>query len=71
MLALRLTEGLTDEGCRARFGTGLPARMLKAAKLYEKGGLTVCTDSGFRFTPRGFLVSNMLTAEILYSAENG
>jgi putative oxygen-independent coproporphyrinogen III oxidase len=71
MLALRLTEGLTDEGCRERFGTGLPARMLKAAKLYEKGGLTVCTDSGFRFTPRGFLVSNMLTAEILYSAENG
>ena len=71
MLALRLTEGLTDEGCRARFGTGLPPRMLKAAKLYEKGGLTVCTDSGFRFTPRGFLVSNMLTAEILYSAENG
>lgn len=67
MLALRLTEGLTDEGCRARFGTGLPARMLKAAKLYEKGGLTVCKDGGFRFTPRGFLVSNLLTAEILYS----
>ncbi len=71
MLALRLTEGLTDEGCRERFGTGIPARMLKAAKLYEKGGLTVCTDGGFRFTPRGFLVSNLLTAEILYSAENG
>ncbi|MBW7572770.1 radical SAM family heme chaperone HemW [Caproiciproducens faecalis] len=67
MLALRLAEGLTDEGCRARFGFGIPARMKQAAKLYEKGGLSVCTDSGFHFTPKGFLVSNTLTAEILYS----
>lgn len=69
MLALRLTEGLTDKGCRARFGGKLPERLLRAARLYEKGGLTVCGDGGFHFTPKGFLVSNMLTAEILYSGE--
>ncbi len=69
MLALRLTEGLTDKGCRARFGTKLPERLLHSARLYEKGGLTVCGDGGFHFTPKGFLVSNMLTAEILYSGE--
>lgn len=67
MLALRLTEGLTDESCRARFGFGIPERILRAAKLYEKGGLTVCGEKGFHFTPKGFLVSNLLTSEILFA----
>ncbi len=67
MLAMRLTEGLTNEGYRARFGIDLPKRMMRAAKLYEKGGLTVCNEHGFHFTPKGFLLSNTLTAEILYS----
>lgn len=67
MLALRLTEGLTEKGCRARFGYGIPERILHAAKLYEKGGLTVCEKNGFHFTPKGFLVSNLLTSEILFA----
>lgn len=67
LLALRLTEGLTHEGCRARFGFGIPERIVRAAKLYEKGGLTVCNENGFHFTPKGFLVSNMLTSEILFA----
>ena len=67
MLHLRLTEGLTDKACLARYGTPVPERIKKAARLYEAGGLTVCGEDGFHFTPNGFLVSDMLTAEILYA----
>lgn len=67
MLALRLTEGLTDENCLARFGYNIPNRILDAAKLYEKGGLTVCRNGGIYFTQKGFLISNTLIAEILYA----
>lgn len=66
MLAMRLAEGLTEQGCRERFGHGIPPRMMQEAGRYEKGGLTVLTGDGFRFTPKGFLVSNTLIAELLY-----
>lgn len=66
MLALRLTEGLTDARCRERFGFPVPERLKAAAQRYESAGLTICGADGFRFTPRGFLVSNALTAEILF-----
>ncbi|WP_411675746.1 radical SAM family heme chaperone HemW [Caproicibacter sp.] len=65
MLALRLAEGLTDERCRERFGFSVPHRMKDAARRFQPGGLTVCGESGFHFTPRGFLLSNPLTVEIL------
>jgi len=67
MLALRLSDGLTDQDCRERFGYDLPQRIKNAAKLYEKAELTVCGDDGFHFTRKGFLVSNTLIAEILYA----
>lgn len=66
MLALRLTEGLTDTRCEERFGHPVPRWIKAAAQRYQSAGLTACTENGFRFTPRGFLVSNALTAEILY-----
>ena len=66
MLALRLTEGLGDARCRSRFGFPVPERMKAAAKRCEPAGLTACGPDGFRFTPRGFLVSDALTAEILF-----
>jgi oxygen-independent coproporphyrinogen-3 oxidase len=67
MLALRLREGLTDARCREKFGRPVPQRLKTAAKRYESAGLTVCGEDGFHFTPRGFLVSNALTAEILFT----
>lgn len=66
MLALRLTEGITERGCRARFGTGIPISVRKAAEKYEKAGLTARTPDGFRLTEKGFLVSNKLIAALLY-----
>jgi oxygen-independent coproporphyrinogen III oxidase len=68
MLALRLTEGLTDVRCEERFGYPVPQRIKSAAQRYQSAGLTECTADGFHFTPRGFLVSNALTAEIIYSS---
>lgn len=67
MLRLRLAEGLTDKACRERFGFPIPGRIKKAARLYEPGGLTVCAEDGFHFTPNGFLLSDMLTGEILFA----
>lgn len=67
MLALRLTEGLTDARCGEWFGHPVPERMKAAARRYESAGLTVCGEDGFHFTPKGFLVSNALTAQILFA----
>jgi oxygen-independent coproporphyrinogen III oxidase len=67
MLKMRLTEGLTDEACLARFGQPVPERMKRAARRYEAPGLTVCTPEGFHCTSKGFLVSDALTAEILFA----
>lgn len=67
MLKMRLTEGLTDEACLKRFGQPVPERIKRAAGGYESAGLTVCTPEGFYFTPKGFLVSDALTAEILFA----
>lgn len=66
MLALRLSEGLTDGNCSARFGSKIPCSIKRSAKMYESSGFTACSPDGFRFTPRGFLVSNILTPEILF-----
>jgi coproporphyrinogen III oxidase-like Fe-S oxidoreductase len=41
--------------------------MEKAAKRFEKAGLTVCGEDAVRLTRKGFLVSNTLIAELLYS----
>ena len=68
MLALRLTEGLQDGDYTARFGTPVPDGWKRAAKRYEQAGLTECKADGFRFTRRGFLVSNALLSEILYNS---
>ncbi len=69
MLRLRLAAGLRDADFLARFGHRIPERMKEAARRYEPRGLTVCGEGGFHFTPEGFLVSDALTAEILFAAD--
>lgn len=66
MLRLRLASGLIEEEYRRRFGTPIPEKWQKAARRYEPHGLTRCSQQGFCFTKEGFLVSNRLTAEILF-----
>ena len=65
MLALRLCTGLTQTLWQERFGEPLPAVYLQRAKKFAASGLVRWSPEGFSFTPKGFLVSNALLAEIL------
>ncbi len=65
MLKLRLAEGLSDAGCRARFGHPIPEPMKRAARRYGPNGWVAPTADGFRLTPAGFLLSDALTVELL------
>ena len=64
MLRLRLTEGLTQQGTRARFGFGIPAAVMDRANQLPRTLVQTDTD-GIRLTPDGFLVSNAVLADIL------
>ena len=64
MLRLRLTEGLTEAGCRTRFGVGIPDEWRRrAARLPRE--VIECDETGIRLTRQGFLLSNTLLAAIL------
>lgn len=64
MLRLRLTEGLREEGYRARFGASLPAEWRRRAAALPSS-LIVCDEDGIRLTRDGFLVSNAILAHLL------
>ncbi|MBR3289165.1 MAG: coproporphyrinogen III oxidase, partial [Clostridia bacterium] len=64
MLRLRLTEGLTEAGCRAKFGVGIPAEWRRRAERLSAAGV-VCDETGIRLTRQGFLLSNAILAAIL------
>ncbi len=66
MLRLRLTEGL-DTGELAEIFPEAPAEeIIERAELYQKSGLTKIKGNTVSFTPEGFLLSNALTAKLLY-----
>lgn len=64
MLRLRLTEGLTEQGFAARYGTPIPARWRQKAEALPSS-LVVTDTAGIRLTRDGFLVSDAVIAEIL------
>ena len=66
MMHLRLREGLTEAGCTARFGVGIPQEYRARAAAFEKTGLLSCGREGISLTRNGFLVSNALIAKILF-----
>ncbi len=65
-LALRLGEGLVFEKYEARFNDAVPAEYIENAVKLKKTGLVDVNDKGITITPKGFLVSNTLIADILY-----
>ena len=65
MLALRLTEGLTEERFHARFGKGIPDIYRKNAEKFVGYGFLEIDEKGIRLTPKGFLISNYIISEIL------
>ena len=66
MLRLRLSEGLDVSELERRFPEISAGEILEKARPFEKPGLLKISGSRISFTPKGFLLSNALTAEILY-----
>lgn len=68
MLALRLKRGLSQSVWQAQFGEPLPSAYLRRAKKFVPPGLIRWTEGepGFSLTPKGFLVSNALIADLLF-----
>ena len=66
MLRLRLTDGLDLEELAEKFPEAPAEEILENAKPFEKPGLLRIKGKNIAFTPKGFLLSNSLTAEILY-----
>ncbi len=64
MLRLRLTEGLTNEGYRKRFGHPIPTAVYERAAGLPNQLLTADTD-GIRFNKFGFLLSNTIIARLI------
>lgn len=65
MLALRLTEGLSDDKVRERFGHPIPSQLKKKSQIFIKNGLMEQAGDSLHLTRQGFLLSNSILAEIL------
>ena len=66
MLRLRLTDGLDVSELTEKFPEVDANEILEKARPFETPGLLKISGSRISFTPKGFLLSNALTAEILY-----
>ncbi len=66
MLRLRLSDGLDVFELAEKFPEAPAKEILENAKPFEAPGLLKISGSKISFTPKGFLLSNALTAEILY-----
>ena len=67
MLALRLSEGLSDERFFRRFSSHLPEKLFEIADELEKLDLLTVRGKTISLTPNGFLLSNPVIAELLNS----
>lgn len=67
MLRLRLSDGLDTAELQAKFPEVNGNGIIENAKPFEKPGLLKINGSKISFTPKGFLLSNALTAEILFN----
>ena len=65
MLALRLSEGLSKERFKERFGRYPDNIIFERAKELEKHGLVEVTEETVSLTPEGFLLSNTIIGKLL------
>lgn len=65
MLSLRLKKGLDTEEYAKKYGTPLPQSFFKKTDLYVKNGFMEQNGTSFSFTPKGFLVSNTILADLI------
>lgn len=67
MLRLRLCEGLSDDVLKEQFGKDLSAFSPRVVARLRAAGLVETPPGTLRLTRRGFLVSNAVIAELLFS----
>ncbi len=65
MLRLRLSDGICFREYQNLFGKKFPERYLKTAQKYSKYGLVNLQTDRINLTPKGFLLSNTIIAEML------
>lgn len=65
MLSLRLKSGLNFDEFKDRFQKEVSPYILKKAEKYIKLGFMSKTQDSLAFTPKGYLVSNFIIAELL------
>ena len=65
MLRLRLARGLNFAEYREKFGVPINVDKIQSMSKYVKAGLMEIDDVGMRLTPKGYLLSNTIIAEML------
>lgn len=65
MLSLRLSEGLSKEKYKERFGKYPDESIFRKAELFRKQGLLQITDDKISLTAEGFLLSNTIIGKLL------
>ena len=65
MLSLRLSEGLSKEKFKERFGKYPDESIFRKAELFKNQGLTEVTDDKISLTAEGFLLSNTIIGKLL------
>ena len=65
MLSLRLSEGLSKEKYKERFGKYPDKSIFRKAEAFEKQGLVNLTEDSISLTADGFLLSNIIIGKLL------
>lgn len=65
MLNLRLTKGINFADFKKRFSKNISRSIINKAKFYERSGFINFSEEGFNLTPKGFLVSNYIIADLI------
>lgn len=65
MLSLRLKKGLNSDTFYKKYGFPLPDSFKNKARLYIDNGFMEKNGKSYSFTPKGFLVSNAILADLI------
>ena len=69
MLKMRLCEGVSLGEFEKKFGPKLPEKFYLKLSSFEKAGLLKGRGDTISFTPKGFLVSNSVISDLLFTLE--
>ena len=65
IMQLRLNSGLKQKDYKEKFNKEIPQKIFKKAEKYEKQNLLSISDKGIRLNKEGFLLSNVIIADLI------